>query len=328
MEQERKVFRIGLAVILFAAVWKLLCGGLPESVASALEDPKTASFLMYLETGRVVRPQSATEPAPQPTEPAPTQAPVVERVAFEAAEAADLEMYNAAGKQVRLEELVTRALRWDLTADGPAVLILHTHATESYLKTGQDYVESAAYRTLDGNFNMLRIGDALKTVLESYGIEVIHDRTLHDHPSYTGSYNNSRRTAESWLEEYPGIRIILDVHRDSVELSSGVQMDTSAQVAGQEGAQLMMVVGTNAGGLYHPHWEQNLTLATQLHVLLERQDPGIMRPIYLRTERFNQDLRQNALLVEVGAAGNTLQESILAAEALGHAIGALRYGAN
>jgi stage II sporulation protein P len=61
---------------------------------------------------------------------------------------------------------------------------------------------------------------------------------------------------------------------------------------------------------------------------LERTDPGIMRPIYLRTERFNQDLRPGALLVEVGAAGNTLQEALYAAEALGHAIGALRFGAN
>ena len=89
-----------------------------------------------------------------------------------------------------------------------------------------------------------------------------------------------------------------------------------------------MVMGSDAGGLHYPAWQENLTVATQLHACLEGSAPGLMRPLYFRKERFNQDLLPGMLLVEVGAAGNTLAEALVAAEALGHAIGAMRYGTN
>ena len=53
-----------------------------------------------------------------------------------------------------------------------------------------------------------------------------------------------------------------------------------------------------------------------------------MRPINFRTERFNQDLLPGALLIEVGAAGDSLDQALVAAEALGEGIAALSRGAN
>lgn len=322
-------------MILVAALWTLAGGGRP--VTEFFGRPEVASFLLYLETGRVVHPTEETVPtvtdAPTAPTPPPTQAVLATEpprlpMAFTAQDGALTEVFNATKYAADVEALVTRPLDWELTQGGPKVLILHTHATESYTQSGERYEETVKFRTLDEAHNMLRVGDALKQVLESYGISVIHDRTLHDYPSYTGSYNSSRRAAEHYLQQYPGIELILDVHRDAVELSSGAQMDTSATVSGQESSQLMLVLGTDAGGLEHPNWQENLSLAVKLQSLLERESPGLMRPLYLRKERFNQDLLPGMLLVEVGAAGNTLQEALTAAEALGHAIAALRYGAN
>ena len=326
--------QMGLWMIVFALLWKAVSGGGLQAVAQKLREPSVAAFLLYLETGRVVPVETAstapsaaapTQPSAAPTE---TTAPSKQTLRFAREDGLRVELFNATAYGADMEQLVTEPLRWDLTEGGPKVLILHTHATESYTKAGETYAESGEYRTLDAHYNMVSVGEALKAVLESYGIQVIHDCTLHDHPNYTGSYNASRKTVERYLQEYPGIELVLDLHRDAVELSNGRQMDTSAKVSGQESARLMLVMGTDAGGLNHPSWRENLKVAAQLHAKLEGDSPGLMRSLYLRKERFNQDLLPGMLLVEVGSAGNTRAEALVAAEALGHAIGAMRYGTN
>ncbi len=328
--------QMGLWMVVFAVLWKAMGGGLLQSVTEKLKEPSVASFLLYLETGRAVSADavSATQVAEVLTKPPPTAAatettaPAKLPLGFSPEDGLRVELFNATNYGVDMGQLVTKSLQWDLTEGGPKVLILHTHATESYTKAGQTYEESGNFRTLNEEYNMVRIGEALAGVLESYGIGVIHDRTLHDYPSYTGAYNASRKTVERYLQQYPGIVLVLDLHRDAVELSNGRQMDTSARVSGKEAAQLMLVMGTDAGGLQHPVWQENLTVAAQLHARLEDDAPGLMRPLYLRKERFNQDLLSGMLLVEVGAAGNTQEEALVAVEALGHAIGAMRYGTN
>jgi stage II sporulation protein P len=88
----------------------------------------------------------------------------------------------------------------------------------------------------------------------------------------------------------------------------------------------MMVVGTDAGGNYHPQWRSNLALALKLSALLDRRNPGIVRPVHLRSERFNMDLTAGSLIVEVGAAGNTRQEALIALHALAEGVAELAKG--
>ena len=156
---------------------------------------------------------------------------------------------------------------------------------------------------------------------------MIQDRSLHDYPSYSGAYASARESIETILADNPSICLVLDLHRDAIPTGSG-QMDTSATVNGQESAQLMLVVGTDAGGLDHPNWEQNLSLALKLQLQLEKAHPGLCRPLNLCAERFNGDASPGALLIEVGAAGNTHHEALLAAQALADGIIALAQGAN
>lgn len=328
MEQFSRTRRFCAAVLLSAVAARLWNQNLPERLASWLNEPNTAAFLIYLETGRNVRfsassevfweyaPESAAPMLPTPTEEAALPA-------FSGEES--VEVWNAAGLDPDIPSLLSLPLSWDLTGDAPTVLILHTHATESYTQAGERYVETSVWRTLDENYNMLSIGDRVAEILARYGITALHDRTLHDYPSYNGSYSHARRSIQQYLEDYPSIRLILDLHRDAVETASG-QLRTLTTLGKTQSAQLMLVLGTNAAGLQHDDWEENLSLALKLQVQLERQNPGITRPIYLRSQRFNQDLSPGALLVEVGAAGNTHAEALLAAEQLAHAIGALGKG--
>lgn len=230
-----------------------------------------------------------------------------------------MEVFYASAVSPDLSSLLARPLQWDLRSDAPSVLILHTHSTESYTHNGEPYAEVSSWRTLDENYNMLSIGRRVGQLLSEAGIGVVQDRSLHDYPSYNGSYVHARNAIEDYLEAYPSIRLVLDLHRDA---SGGRdQLRTLAQVDGSPSAQLMLVLGTN-----HENYEENLSLALKLHTQLERQSPGITRPLQLRSQRFNQDLSPGALLVEVGAAGNSHAEAMTAAEQLAQAIIALARG--
>ena len=329
MEQERRALRIGLTVILIGTLFRLLGSGLLSPLLEFFTDPKVTSFLIYLETGRVVRPlpPESEEPSlPEETQNVLATTPELPAVTFTEEDADYLQLYKACSLTFDEESLLLSELNWNLRGETPTVLILHSHATECYTKTTEAYDDSY-YRTKDENYNMVRIGDQVAQLLEEAGIRVIHDRSLHDSPSYLGSYDNSRASALRYLEQYPSIVLVLDLHRDAADVSGG-QLDTSAIVNGQESAQLMLVVGSNAGGQLHPNWQQNMAIAEKLHVTLEKQNPGICRPLLFRQQRFNQDILPGALLVEVGAAGNTLSEALLAAEALAEAIITLAGGAN
>lgn len=226
-----------------------------------------------------------------------------------------------------IKELLAQPLFWDLTGNEPTVLIIHTHASESYTKqAGQNYAETTEFRTLNTAYNMVALGDKLAALLEQAGIRVIHDRTLHDYPSYNSAYTNSRQAAQSFLSRYPSIQVVLDLHRDAALNSDGSQYAPTLTVNGETVAQLMLVVGSDASGMLHPRWKENLAAAVKLQALLERQAPGITRPTILRAQRYNHDLSDGAMIVEIGTAGNSLQQAMAAVPYLAEALIALGHG--
>ena len=263
MDHQQWSLRVGASVILCALLLRLSAAGVFDPLVNFLAQPKISSFLVYLETGRIVR-FSASEAlaavfspeSPEPDFASGETAVTEETPVFAAADASNISFRYNCSLRPDLDDLITRPLTWDLTGDSPTVLIVHTHATESYTRSsGEIYEESAAFRTLDEGYNMISVGDHLAELLEAGGITVIHDRTLHDYPSYNGSYNSSRKAVASYLEQHPGIQLVLDLHRDASG-DNNAQMKTSATVNGKSSAQLMFVVGTNASGLKHPNWEE------------------------------------------------------------------------
>ena len=191
---------------------------------------------------------------------------------------------------------------------GPQVLIIHTHATESYtMPAGSEYEASDTFRTTDTRCNMVRIGDEMEQVLTAAGIGVVHDRSLHDYPSYSGSYDRSLKAIEGYLEKYPTISFVLD--RDAVQDANGNQFKL---LCGEDknAAQLEFVIGSNGGGLSHDLWRENLKLACAVQETLHADYPTLMRPITVRNSRYNQFKTTGSLLVEVGTAGNSLEEAV------------------
>ena len=332
MDLDKASLRVGAAAIACAVVLRLATGGFFDPVVHLFSQPNMASLLIYLETGRIVRfsdssgdttvfaPVLQKETIPEETEP-------LARPVFTAAEA---ECIDIRGAEINadLGRLLEKSLQWDLTGEEPTVLIYHTHATESYTpQPGEAYTESSAYRTLSEDYNMVSVGTRMAELLEAEGIRVIHDRGLHDYPNYNTSYNSSRASIQDYLRQYPSIRLVLDVHRDASGDNNN-QMTTSATVDGERSAQLMLVLAVGTDARPVPNWRENLALGLKLHLQLERTAPGITRYINTRASRFNQDLSSGALLIEVGAAGDTHDQAVRAAEVLAESIAALKFGAN
>lgn len=348
---KKRVRRVCVGVLLLALVLRV-SGSSPQTSPASVPvgSDSLTSFLLYLQTGRAVKP---TEPETAPhTDPVPASSPPAEEpteeatvpeattvFSFPTAPADPGPMRFSAGDKELLEvkyggdyrpdlgALLEQKVNLDFSGEAPRVLILHTHATEAYTpESGWEYTPSGNYRTLDTGYNMVRVGDEITRVLEEAGIPVLHDETLNDYPSYNGSYNKALTRIEQYLAEYPSIQMVIDVHRDAVEYEDGGQMATAATVGGQRSAQVMLVMGTDEGGLSHPGWQDNLAFALKLQVQLERDYPGLARPLSLRTERFNQHATKGSMLVEVGTAGNTLSEALTAAHCFAETLAELIAG--
>lgn len=331
LDRRKTALRLGAGAILWALLLRLTGMGCFRPAAQGISQPNIQSFLIYLETGRYVRFSPSYEvsantvgesPAPVLSEPEeePAALPAFSR------ELGDLtDIIYACSLRPDIQELLTKPLNWNLRGDKPRVLILHTHATESYTRSGESYTESSPFRTLNTQYNMVSIGQRVAELLQEAGIPVIHDQTLHDYPSYNGSYTHARKSIREILEDNPEICLVLDLHRDA---SGDLNNQFRPVVKTQEGAvaRIMLVMGTNASGQQHPQWEENLSLGLKLQAQLERQVPGITRDTSLRSQRFNQDLTNGSLLIEMGAAGNTHAEALRAAEELARAIIALSRG--
>jgi len=320
MDNDRRILQICTAVLLGAVILRLLSGPL-GTAAQNTDMTDIASALLFLQTGRVVRLVNSCETIPEETQSEPTQPQPSAPVVFTPEDALLVSCNSYSGDSVDIQAMLAQPLSWDLKTNAPGVLILHSHATESYTKT-ENYTESSEYRTLNENYNMISIGDYLTQLLQTQGIGVVHDRQLHDHPSYNGSYEQSRMAAQTHLQENPSIALVLDLHRDAMVDSLGNQIGYTVDTDAGTAAKVMLVVGA-----WNDNWQENMALAVKLYARLEQICPGICRPISLRTSRFNQDLSSGSLLIEVGAAGNTRAEALRATEILAEAIISLSAGA-
>ena len=194
--------------------------------------------------------------------------------------------------------------------EGPQILIYHTHGSEAYAQSdGETYTESDPYRTTDCTHNVVRVGEEMARIFRSYGFQVIHDTELYDYPAYSGAYERSGAAVRRWLEQYPTIRLALDVHRDALVGNDGAIYKLITQENGRRAAQVMLVVGTG-----HDGWKDNLALGVRVQRELLADYVTLARPVVLRSGKYNQDCLSGSLLVEVGGHGNTLTEALAGAQ--------------
>jgi len=229
----------------------------------------------------------------------------------------NLEVRNETTYQPDFEALLYAPLQFK----SPEILIVHTHASESYKKDELNYyVDGESDRTTDTNLNVVRVGAELCTELTKYGFKVTHAKDINDHPSYNKSYTKTLEVINRHLQSNGNIQIVIDLHRDSIVKSDGTKLKFTAAVNGENVSQVMLVCGTNQAGLDNDTWQENLKFAMKLQNYMENTYPGFARPLNLRQERFNTHATRGSLIIEVGTSGNTLDESIASAKYLAKAI--------
>lgn len=215
---------------------------------------------------------------------------------------------NLTTYKVDVNKLVQEKLKFQLSKNDVETIIYHTHTTEAYTQS-EDYLyeESGVYRTLNNDANMIKIGEELKRNLQKKGFGVFHDKTIYDYPDYNSSYSKAGKGILETLDKYKKAKIVLDVHRDAISVNTE-QYKPVVQIGGKKVAQFLIVIGTNQGGLNHPAWRENLKLALKIKQLADQKYPGLCRCVILRKERFNQQVTNGAMIVEMGATGNTVEE--------------------
>lgn len=295
------------------------------------------------ETQGTATPAPAATPEPTAT-PLPSAAPDIENPGSIRAEqfgqgsgdgyitlnAGSIRNYTSCSDADLRSAVSTPSLPFDVEVDSdePQVLILHTHATETY-QTWPDLIYDPDFtaRTQNTALNMCAVGEKMTQVLNEAGINTLHDTTLHDSPSYTESYDRSYATTQAYLEKYPSIKVVLDVHRDAIEDSDGTRVKPLCTINGEDTAQVMIIAGCdNGSSIQLPNWRLNLRFAAAWEEAMESRTPGLTRPVMCAYRYYNQDLTTGSLLIEIGGHANTVTEAIRAGQYAAEALAVLLGG--
>ncbi len=230
---------------------------------------------------------------------------------------------NSTDLTIDIPSLLNQSLGFTIKKnDQPQVLIMHTHTTETYMTTaGDTYTDAFTSRSRDTAKNMVSVGNIIAEKLNAAGIVTLHDETEHDYPQYTGSYSRAAKTIAGYLEKYPSIRVVLDLHRDAITASGNDKVKLTTEIGGKKAAQVMLVMGSQSGSVTgFPNWKENLKLALRLQQILETDYPTLARPLSLTSKKYNENLTTGSMLIEFGTDANTLSEAHYAAELVGDAL--------
>lgn len=177
----------------------------------------------------------------------------------------------------------------------PRVLIYHTHATESYLPA-----KEGNYHTTKETNTVRDVGEVLAGVLEENGIGVVHDKTLHDNPSYNESYTRSYETVRSLLKKYPTIECIIDLHRDATAAEISGPVET---VDGKRCAVYSYVLSNTT-----ETYEENSAFLGKLNTIADSRYSGYTGGILERPYWYNQELAGKSILIEMGNNRNNIED--------------------
>ncbi|WP_273852367.1 stage II sporulation protein P [Guptibacillus spartinae] len=196
------------------------------------------------------------------------------------------------------------------TTNGKKVaFIYHSHSYESYLPLLGLEGEKNADLAIDGKTNITLVGKLLGEELEDRGIGAQVDDSnigaLLKEKGWTNgkAYDVSRSIVQSAAAGNEDLNLFIDIHRDSLR-----EKDTTVTINNEEYARTVFVVGEE-----NPNYEKNLALAKELHEALKAKYPGLSRGVIGKKGQgvdgiYNQDLSQNAMLIEMGGVDNNLEQ--------------------
>lgn len=180
----------------------------------------------------------------------------------------------------------------------PIVALYHTHTAESFIPSS-----GVAHAPGGQTGEIVEVGDALVQALAQKNIVALHDKTIHDYPSFMKAYGKSEETVTRIVKENPSVEMIFDVHRDADKRANVI-----TTIQGQNVAQITIIVAQGQADLPQPHWEENYAFAKLIKNKCDAKYPDLIKSIQLVDWRYNQHLHPHALLLEVGSQETSLEE--------------------
>lgn len=182
--------------------------------------------------------------------------------------------------------------------ENPLVYIYSTHESETY--------DSSLVEAYNIKYNVTIGNYILSDYLKDLGIpSYVEEESMADYLkenglNYSYSYYASAHYIEKRTKEYPSIKVIIDVHRDALPRYASV-----ASIDGKNYAKLLFVVAIDYDG-----YEKNVAFAEKLNSHLPT---AITRGLskgngYHPIDYFNQNLKENSILLEIGGTENTIEE--------------------
>ena len=183
----------------------------------------------------------------------------------------------------------------------PTVYIYSTHETEGY----QDkYLEIYNIKP-----TVKTISYVLQDYLNDYGINtIVEDKSITEilrmnNWSYKYSYEASRIAIKDTINNNKNLKLIIDLHRDSSNLSKTLlETDTNKY------ARILFVIGKE-----NKNYQENLKISETLNNLLNQEIPNITRGIITKEGAgvngiYNQDLSNKSILIELSGQYNEIEE--------------------
>ena len=230
---------------------------------------------------------------------------------------------NSTDLSIDIKSLLNSPLKYKITKNSsPQVLIVHTHATESFLLNTRDYyTDKDTSRTTNNDYNMVALGKIVADTLNGAGINTLHDTTQHDFPSYNESYSRAAKTINGYKAKYKDLKIVIDLHRDALSSGDTDKVKLTTEISGKKAAQIMIVMGSQSGSVTNfPKWQENLKLALKLQQQIEIMYPTLARSLSLMPKNYNESLTTGSMLIEIGTDGNSLEEVRYSAQLLADAL--------
>lgn len=192
------------------------------------------------------------------------------------------------------------------------ILIYHTHGASEHFSDSSDKLEDS----------VVGVGTELTKELEKRGYGVYHDMTRYDwidgKLDRSLAYNKALDGIQKIRKENPDIKVIIDLHRDSV----GKGKHTYTTIHGKRSAIVMFFNGLSRKKtgpidyLQNPNLQGNLAFSLQMKCKAMEYYDGFTKPIYLKGYRYNLHLEERSLLIELGNENNTVEEAKNAAAPL------------
>ncbi|WP_160721797.1 stage II sporulation protein P [Bacillus sp. USDA818B3_A] len=201
------------------------------------------------------------------------------------------------------------------TGNRKVVYVYFSHNRESYLPYLKGVTDpNLAYHS---QINVTKIGDQLKTSLADRGIGSFIDKTdIQANLNKKGwkfwkSYDESRTVVQTAMTSNRDLNYFIDIHRDSQRKNN-----TTVTINGKAYAKVAFIIGGK-----NPNYEKNAKFATELHKRLQEKYKGLSRGVIIKNAAgsnsiYNQNLSENAILIEFGGVDNSFDELNRSADAL------------